>query len=584
MNKWLVASLALVTLLTSTSTSPALAQRGNGKPGGGGGGGGSAPDCPAETLLFFPQTSAELQRAFDCASPGATITLRAGAGAVYEGRFTLRHKAQAATPQPIVVKSEHADTLTENVRVDPGQEANMAWLRVPPGASEPVLTTELKTLADGTRRAASHYTFVGIKFATDHWVGHLVRLGTATEKLVDELPTGVTFDRSYFAGSPGQGTKQGLVANGRDIRVTSSWFKDFKDTDNDALAIAIWNGAGPYLVENNYLEASGENMMAGGGDPTIANLVPSDITVRWNHFFKPTAWTTELSTLNGKKWRVKNLFELKNAERVLVEGNVFENNWIQADQHGFAIQLTPRNQNGGCRWCRVWDVTFRYNVVRNSTAGINLLVTDNSRRSEQLRRIAIRHNLLLNINGGAIAGTPTLDRAGRLIQILNFSSTVDPIDLLVEHNTAFQGREFSFSGDRKTAGIHMRWNVGRHNPCIAGNDCGISGNNTAPGGTTIATWFGEPKEVSGNVLFDAGHDRAAEYPAGNTFPATVTFRSDAASPPAPIDKLDGEGSTDADYTLIDPVVADPRLNGKPVGVDWTVLKAYADFATGLTQP
>ena len=50
---------------------------------------------------------------------------------------------------------------------------------------------------------------------------------------------------------------------------------------------------------------------------------------------------------------MKNLFELKNAQRVLIESNVFEYNWAES-QNGFAILFTPRNQGGGRRgpWCR----------------------------------------------------------------------------------------------------------------------------------------------------------------------------------------------------------------------------------------
>ena len=29
-----------------------------------------------------------------------------------------------------------------------------------------------------------------------------------------------------------------------------------------------WNGPGPFLIENNYLEAAGENIMFGGNDPS----------------------------------------------------------------------------------------------------------------------------------------------------------------------------------------------------------------------------------------------------------------------------------------------------------------------------
>src|SRR5262249_54283640 len=160
-------------------------------------------------------------------------------------------------------------------------------------------------------------------------------------------------DRSYFAGSPGQGTKQGLVGNANNLVVANSYFKDFKDTANDALAIIVWNALGPIHIQNNYLEGSGENMMVGGGDPSIPNLVPSTIAVSGNYFCKPLVWRTETSTQSGtpfgRTWRIKNLFELKNAQSVLIDGNVFENNWIQADQQGFGIVFTPRNQSGGCR-------------------------------------------------------------------------------------------------------------------------------------------------------------------------------------------------------------------------------------------
>lgn len=65
----------------------------------------------------------------------------------------------------------------------------------------------------------------------------------------------------------------------------------------------------------------------------------------------------EVPTAAAPTWAVKNLFELKNARRVTIEFHVFENNWANA-QMGYAILFTPRNQNGGCNWCVVEDVTF----------------------------------------------------------------------------------------------------------------------------------------------------------------------------------------------------------------------------------
>ena len=57
---------------------------------------------------------------------------------------------------------------------------------------------------------------------------------------------------------------------------------------------------------------------------------------------------------------MKNLFELKNARRVLVEGNLMEYVWQEA-QIGYAILLTPRNQDGKAPWVTIEDVTIRRN-------------------------------------------------------------------------------------------------------------------------------------------------------------------------------------------------------------------------------
>jgi hypothetical protein len=81
-----------------------------------------------------------------------------------------------------------------------------------------------------------------------------------------------------------------------------------------------------------------ENIIFGGSDPEIAGLVPSDITVRGNLVTKDLAW-------KAIRFQVKNLFELKNARRVVVDGNVFEYSWTSG-QEGSGIVITVRNQSG----------------------------------------------------------------------------------------------------------------------------------------------------------------------------------------------------------------------------------------------
>src|SRR5438477_10761439 len=102
--------------------------------------------------------------------------------------------------------------------------------------------------------------------------------------------------------------------------------------------------------------------MSGGADPAITGLVPSDIEIRRNHFYKPLIWITENSP---NQWTVKNLLEFKNAQRILVEGNIFENIWAAA-QIGALMNAKSVNQDGGCTWCVTRDLTFRFN------RGINL--------------------------------------------------------------------------------------------------------------------------------------------------------------------------------------------------------------------
>ncbi len=146
--------------------------------------------------------------------------------------------------------------------------------------------------------------------------------------------------------------------------VVDSYLSDFHETNTDTQAIASWNGSGPFKIVNNYLEGASENVLFGGADPGIPNLVPSDIEIRNNYFNKPLTWKVDDPSYAGIQWNVKNLLELKNAQRVLVDGNVFEHNW-QDGQTGFAILVTPRNQGGTAPWSVTQDITFTNNIVRH---------------------------------------------------------------------------------------------------------------------------------------------------------------------------------------------------------------------------
>src|SRR6185436_5068263 len=169
---------------------------------------------------------------------------------------------------------------------------------------------------------------------------------------------GLALDRLYIHGHADRGQKRAVALNSAQTTITGCHISDIKAVGQDSQAIGGWNGPGGYLIENNYLEAAGENIMIGGADPSIPDLTPTDITVRRNLLSKPLAWRDP----GGPRWQVKNLFELKNARGVVVERNVMERSWQQA-QSGYAVLFTVRNQDGGCPWCQVEDVQVRSNIV-----------------------------------------------------------------------------------------------------------------------------------------------------------------------------------------------------------------------------
>src|SRR5205823_11244133 len=103
----------------------------------------------------------------------------------------------------------------------------------------------------------------------------LMQIG-AEEGTADTLPHHIIVDRCYLHGDPRRGTRRGIALNSRDSAVINSYLSDFKEAGADSQAIVGWNGPGPFRITNNYLEASGENVMFGGADPASDGLVPSD--------------------------------------------------------------------------------------------------------------------------------------------------------------------------------------------------------------------------------------------------------------------------------------------------------------------
>ncbi|PYM95003.1 MAG: hypothetical protein DME04_05950 [Candidatus Rokuibacteriota bacterium] len=182
------------------------------------------------------------------------------AGATYTGNFTLPNKS--GTGWIYIQSSALASLVPADTRVGPAHSVLMPRIVTPNSSS--ALTTATN---------AHHYRFIGVEVT-----GTLADT-TATQFGLIALDSGAdfVFDRCYIHGTPTGNYKRGIQLNSARTAVIDSYLADFHSTVQDAQAILGWNGPGPFKLVNNYIEGSGENVMFGGADPSVPNLVPSDI-------------------------------------------------------------------------------------------------------------------------------------------------------------------------------------------------------------------------------------------------------------------------------------------------------------------
>src|SRR5262245_17819386 len=348
----------------------------------------------------------DLQRALNDARPGDTILLERGA--TFTGNFVLPAHAGGGV---ITVRTAGDEGLPREGEAVTSEAASvLAKLRSPNGS--PALAT---------KPGASGWRITLLEFPANRGgAGDIIALGdgSAAQKTLEQVPSDLVLDRLYVHGDPDHGQKRAIALNSARTTIRDCYVSDIKAVGQDSQAIGAWNGPGPYLIERNNLQAAGENIMFGGADPSIPDLVPTDITIRDNVLSKPLEWRGATPP-----WQVKNLFELKNARTVVVERNVMERAWQQA-QTGYAILFTVRNQDGRCPWCTVEDVEFRGNLVRDVAAAIQVLGTDPNQPSRQTNNIRIHDNVFDGIDRQAWGG-------GGYFMLLSHA----PRDIAIDHNT-----------------------------------------------------------------------------------------------------------------------------------------------------
>src|SRR5579863_1990877 len=231
----------------------------------------SLTDTPAGGKTWMVHAGENFQQALANASCGDVIQLEAGA--TFNGNFVLPQKS-CDDSHWIIIRTSAPDSslVPEGTRLTPCFAGVSSMPGRPPLQCASAKNVVPKIEFDGKAGSgpitfapgANHYRLMGLEVtrgAFTNPVYNLVSFKGAADHVV--------FDRIWFHGSAQDETARGIGLAGTQVAVVDSFFTDFHCTSgsgscSDAQAIAGGGGdlpTGPYKIVNNFLEASGENII-----------------------------------------------------------------------------------------------------------------------------------------------------------------------------------------------------------------------------------------------------------------------------------------------------------------------------------
>jgi len=498
---------------------------------------------PAPGNIITVNAGGNLQTALNNAHCGDVIQLQAGA--TFSGKFSVPAKS-CDINHWIWIRTSSPDSAlpAEGQRATPCY-AGVASLEGRPQypCSNPLnvmAKVQMPASGDGPfqlANGANYYRFIGLEVTRPAGTpggGRLITgQGTADHIIVD---------RSWLHGATQDETHDGVNLSGMTYgAVIDSYFSDFHCvvggvcTDAHAIAGGVSNTQdGPLLIQDNFLEASGEDILFGGG---AAILTPSDIQILGNHFWKPWQWmqgnTPFVGGPNGNPFIVKNHLELKNAVRVQVEGNLMENCWGGFSQTGHGIVLTPKNQHepsgqNVCPLCQVTDITVRFTRFSHGGGGIQMATAlgasgkDGGTQALAGTRWSIHDVVLDDLSSRYIGGGEALEigntwpkNALNTITINHITAFPDPNGhMIVTGNLITNSPMYGlvFTNNMILTGRYPVWNTEGGSASCAFLDVPIS---------SIANCFTTYTFANNALVATPSAFPPSRYPANNMFPPTV---------------------------------------------------------------
>jgi len=470
---------------------------------------------------------------------GQVLQLQAGTS--FSGNFTFPALACDSAHWITIETSGIASLPAEGTRISPCY-AGVNSLPGRPAFACPgtagnymaKLVTSVNTPALSFLSGTSRVRFIGLEITRSSGSGYnalLVKPGNIGAN-IDHI----IFDRNWIHGDEMQDeTETGISTSAVSyLAAIDSYFSQFYCVSVSGACVeghAIFGGINSVTgttetvqkVVNNYIESASQDVFYGGG---LTNTTPSDIEIRLNTLTRPMTWNPSDPSYNGgisgHPFVVKNCFELKNAQRVLFEGNTCSNVWGGFSQTGYALLLTPKVQvTPPSAIPFVSNVTIRYDTVNSAGAFIQLNVVQDSNGNVASGgnwsiHDVVADNILYstcfgcsssNVTMGIIE-VPSVTNAQHLhdvtvnhVTVVNASAAANPNAFLglsgAKIATGNQISNVTYTNNLSVAGAHGTFNQ------IGGGDstnCAFS----QTGGTNMLNACWSPQTFGGNCFINNG--------------------------------------------------------------------------------
>lgn len=493
-------------------------------------------NLPTGGTTWAAHTASSFASALTSSQPGDVIVL--DAGVTYSGNFVLPAKANS-NHKWIYIISSGLSGLAEGTRVSPANAAAMAKI-VTPNAGAPL------QLASGS----NYWRLAGLEVTSASNYGcqpnHTPPINCFSYYLIGPTgaytppPDSITVDRSYLHGSPTIDLQRAIPANLSNFAVIDSYIDDIHMYGVESQGVVAWWTPGPMKITNNFIAASTENILFGGGGGWNNPYVPSDIEIRNNYLYKPLSWVT--ASVTNRTMVVKDAFECKSCQRLIFDSNIVENVWANA-QNGYAVQLTVLTSQSGDRAVN-YDLTITNNIFKNVVSGFDSTAKDyqcgtpsypNCHNAGDSDRWVIADNLITfydptqlgGLRNNALAITLGADSIHHTLGV--------PKDIVFQHNTTISSAStpcwesiiFSVGGLSSPPPTGLTYNLWFTDNALCSQ---VSGDWGDTGTGTLTSYMGMPNTAPydltqryyGNVMYVPSGTGVKPWPAHN-YATTVPF-------------------------------------------------------------